>query len=90
MLSDKIKPIGDRVVVRFGEKEEERGGILLPDNAKEQSQEAVVVALGTQVEDGVLKVGDVVLTSKYVGTEIKDGDEVCKIYRTDEILAIVG
>ena len=90
-MSDvKIKPIGDRILVKYKEeKEEEKGGILIPETAKEKPQEAEVVSIGSKVEDGILKVGDIVLTAKFGGTEIKDGNEIYKIYRTDEILAII-
>ena len=80
----KVKPLGDRVLVEAVEEQEvKRGGIIIPDSAKEKPSEAKVVALGTgkSDEDGKkvafeVKVGDVVLVSKYGGTEIKvDGKE---------------
>ncbi len=80
----KVKPIGQRVLVKRIEAEEKTaGGIVLPDTAKEKPQEAEVVALGTggRDDDGKLieftvKVGDVVLISKYGGTDIKvDGTD---------------
>jgi len=92
----KIKPLGDRVLVmQVEEKEQIKGGIIIPDAAKEKSQEAKVVALGTgRREDGKVvefdvKVGDVVLMSKYGGTEVKVGDEKYSILRQDDILAII-
>jgi chaperonin GroES len=93
-----IKPLGDRILVEaVEEKEVKKGGIIIPETAKEKPQEAIVVALGTgKVDDNGNKVafevkkGDRVLVSKYGGTEIKlDGKEY-KILSTDDILAILG
>ena len=94
----KIKPIGDQVLVKhLEEKEQVRGGIIIPDSAKEKPQEAEVIALGTgkKDEDGKLtpfevKVGDKVLISKYGGTEVKLDDVKYTIVREDDILGIVG
>ena len=93
----KIRPLQDRVIVkRIEEKEQIRGGIIIPDSAKEKPQEGEVIAVGTgklldngtRIEPGV-KPGDKVLFGKYGGTEIKlDGDEVL-ILREDEILGII-
>lgn len=97
MAKVKIKPIGDRVLVKhIEEKEQVRGGIIIPDSAKEKPQEAEVIALGTgkKDEDGKsvpfeVKVGDKVLISKYGGTEVKvDGDKFT-IVREDDILGVV-
>ena len=94
----KVKPLGDRVLVEAVEEQEvKQGGIIIPDSAKEKPSEAKVVALGTgkSDEDGKkvafeVKVGDVVLVSKYGGTEIKvDGMEY-KILNADDILAILA
>lgn len=93
----KIKPLGDRVLVKpLEDTEVVKGGIFIPDSAKEKPQEAEVVALGTgkKDDDGKMipfevKVGDIVLTSKYGGTEIKHDDEEYKILKTDDIVAIV-
>jgi chaperonin GroES len=94
----KIKPLGDRVLVEMlEEKEVVKGGIVIPDSAKEKPQEAKVVALGTGKTDDdgkkipfEVKVGDVVLTSKYGGTDVKYEDKEYKILNTSDILAIVG
>lgn len=94
----KIQPLGDRVLVEpVEEKEEVKGGIVIPDTAKEKPQEARVVALGTGKKDDdgnvipfEVKVGDVVLTSKYGGTEVKFDEKEYKILSTSDILAIVG
>ena len=79
----KIKPLGDRVLVESLEvKEQIKGGIYIPDTAKEKPQEAKVIALGTGKNDEKgnkipfdVKVGDVVIVSKYGGTEIKFEDK---------------
>ncbi|MBO35960.1 MAG: co-chaperone GroES [Verrucomicrobiales bacterium] len=93
----KIQPLGDRVLVEpIEEAEVKKGGIIIPDSAKEKPQESKVVALGTgKVDDDGKKVafevkkGDTVLVSKYGGTEIKlDGKEY-KIMNSDDILAIL-
>jgi len=92
-----IKPLGDRVLVESLEEQEVvKGGIVIPDSAKEKPQEAKVIALGTgkKDDDGKLipfevKVGDVVLTSKYGGTDIKHDDKEYKILNTSDILAVV-
>jgi chaperonin GroES len=92
-----LRPLGDRVLVEPAEeKETKKGGIIIPDTAKEKPTEGIVVALGTGKTDdngkkvpfGVKK-GDRVLVSKYGGTEIKlDGKEY-KILNSDDILAVV-
>jgi chaperonin GroES len=93
-----IKPLNDRVVVKIVTAEEmTRGGILLPDTAKEKPQEAEVVAVGPGkiLDNGTriapeVKVGDRVVFAKYSGTEVKvDGDEYL-IMRESDILAVKG
>jgi chaperonin GroES len=92
-----IKPLGDRVLVeQVEEKEVKKGGIIIPDTAKEKPTEGIVVALGTgKTDDSGKKVpfevkkGDRVLVSKYGGTELKlDGKEY-KIFSSDDILAVI-
>lgn len=93
-----IKPLGDRVVIKPLEAESKtRGGIVLPDTAKEKPQEGKVVAVGKgkTLENGTVvalevKVGDKVLYGKYAGNEIttKDGEELL-IVREEDILAII-
>ncbi|MBU0547817.1 MAG: co-chaperone GroES [Candidatus Omnitrophica bacterium] len=93
-----IKPLGDRIVVKPLEAENKtKGGIVLPDTAKEKPQEAKVVAVGKGkvLENGTLqapevKVGDKVLFGKYSGNEIttKEGEELL-ILREEDILAII-
>lgn len=94
----KIKPLGDRVLVKaVEEKEQTKGGIIIPDTAKEKPQEAEVVALGTgarnekgEVLPFSVKIGDRVIISKYGGTEVKYDGETYTLLREDDILAIVG
>lgn len=93
-----VKPLGDRVLVQpIEEKEVIKGGIIIPDSAKEKPQEGKVVALGTGKTDEkgnkvefVVKEGDRVLISKYGGTEIKVDDVSYLIMREDDILGILG
>jgi len=89
-----ITPLHDRVVVRrFEEKESIKGGIIIPDSAKEKPQEGEVVAVGAgRREKGEripldVKVGDRVLFGKYSGNDIKIDDEEYMILKEDEILA---
>ncbi|MDR2561966.1 MAG: co-chaperone GroES [Holophagales bacterium] len=92
-----IKPLHDRVVLkRIEPAETVRGGIIIPDTAKEKPMEALVVAVGEGKHDDTgkrihmsVKAGDRVLIGKYSGTEVKIGDEDHVIVREDEILAIV-
>ena len=98
MAKVNIKPLGDRVLVeQIEEVEQVKGGIVIPDSAKEKPQEATVVALGTgKIDDNGkkvpfdVKVGDVVLTSKYGGTDVKLDDKEYKILSSSDILAVVG
>jgi chaperonin GroES len=92
-----IKPIGDRVLVQpLEEQEVKKGGIIIPDTAKEKPQEGKVVAIGTGKTDDSgkkipfeVKKGDKVLISKYGGTEVKIGGENYLIMREDDILGII-
>lgn len=94
-----IKPLGDRVVIKPLEAESKtKGGIVLPDTAKEKPQEGKVVAAGKgkvldsgSVQTLEVKKGDKVLYGKYSGTEVttKEGEELI-IMREDDILAIIG
>jgi chaperonin GroES len=94
----KLKPLGDRVVVKPLEEEERtKGGIVLPDTAKEKPQHGEVVAVGPGEwdDDGKKRValdvkeGDRVLYAKYAGTEVKTDDGEVLILRANDILAIV-
>ena len=92
----KIKPLADRVVIKMVEAEETtKSGIILTSASKEKPQIAEVVSVGPGgIVDGneikmTVKKGDKVITSKYSGTEIKDGDTEYTIVRMGDILAIV-
>ena len=93
-----VKPLGDRVFIKVSESEEKTaGGILLPDTAKEKPQEGKVLAVGPGRfdEDGDkrvpldISVGDVVIYSKYGGTEVKYNNEDYLILSARDVLAIV-
>ncbi len=95
-----VRPVGDRILVEAIEEKEnkgKKGGIIIPDTAKEKPMESMVVAVGTGKtnDDGKkipfeVKKGDRVLVNKYGGTEIKlDGKEF-KILNSDDILAVIG
>jgi chaperonin GroES len=94
----KVRPLHDRLLVkRIEEKETVKGGIIIPDTAKEKPQEGEVIAVGNGkiLENGTkialdVKAGDKILFGKYSGTEIKvDGQEYL-ILREDEVLAVIG
>ncbi len=92
-----IKPLGDRILVKPLEQEEENvGGIIIPDTAKEKPQEAEVIAVGPgkMLESGErqamsVSVGSKILYGKYSGTEIKYVGEEYLIIREDDVLAII-
>ena len=92
-----VKPLGDRVLLqRIEEAEEIKGGIIIPDSAKEKPQEAKDIALGTGAldKDGKkvafnVKVGDKVLVGKYAGTEVKLDEVIYLLLREEEILAVI-
>ena len=92
-----LRPLGDRVLVELAEEREtKKGGIIIPDAAKEKPTEGTVIALGTGKTDDAgkkiafeVKKGDRVLVSKYGGTEVKVDGKEFKIYSSDDILAIV-
>ncbi len=94
-MAEKLKPLADRVVVEPIERETvSKGGIVLPDTAKEKPQEGKVVAVGEGrlSDDGKrlpmdVKVGDIVIYAKYGGTEIKINDKELIILRESDILA---
>ena len=92
-----IKPLGDRVVIKVSEGDmKTASGIVLPDTAKEKPQEGEVVAVGPgRIDDNGnrvpldVKVGDVVIYSRYGGTEVKYGAEEFQILSARDVLAIV-
>ena len=96
-MTTNIQPLHDRVIVkRIDEGEQVRGGIIIPDSAKEKPQEGEVIAagLGKYKEDGTrqaldVKAGDRILFGKYSSSEIKVDSEELLIMREDEILGII-
>ncbi len=93
-----LRPLHDRILVRrLEEKEAMRGGIIIPDTAKEKPQQAEVVAVGSGklLEDGQrasidVKAGDRILFGKYSGSDVKIDGEEYLILREDEILGVLG
>jgi len=94
----KIRPLNDRLLVqRLEEEEQTAGGIIIPDSAKEKPAEGKVVAVGPGKTNDAgervalqVKEGDVILFSKYGGTDVKMGGEDYLIMREDDVLGIVG
>jgi chaperonin GroES len=94
----KVKPLADRVVIKpLEEAEQMRGGLYIPDTAKEKPQQGEVVAVGPgklsdegKRIDPELKVGDKVLYGKYSGTEVTLDDNQYLILRESDVLAVVG
>jgi chaperonin GroES len=92
-----VRPLHDRIIIRrLPEVEKTKGGIIIPDNAKEKPVEAEVIAVGNGAlqPDGTLrkldiKVGDHVLFGKYSGTEVKIGGEDHLIIREDDVLGVL-
>jgi chaperonin GroES len=93
----RVRPLHDRILLkRIEEKETVKGGIIIPDTAKEKPQEAEVIAVGhgKKTEEGKLipldvKAGDRILFGKYSGTEIKIDDQEYLIIREDEVLGVI-
>ena len=93
----KIKPLGERLLVKQMDPEEKsKGGIILPDTAKEKPKEGKVEAVGQgkTLDDGKIqplsvKVGDHILFSSYAGTEVKIDDEEYLIMKEEDVLAII-
>jgi chaperonin GroES len=95
-MATKIRPLHDRVIVkRLEEEEKSKGGIIIPDTAKEKPQEGRVIAVGSgKHEDGKVipldvKVGDKILFGKYAGTEIKISGEEHLILREEDVLGVI-
>ena len=92
-----VRPLGDRILIkRVEEVEKTRGGIIIPESAKERPLEGTVIAVGSgkRLEDGTLqkldvKAGDTILFGKYAGTEIKVDGVEHTIVREDEVLGII-
>ena len=93
----KIRPLQDRILVKRVEEESKtKGGIIIPDSAKEKPAEGIVVSVGEgkRTEDGKrmtpdIKSGDRVLFAKYAGTEVKIDDEEHLVMREDDVLGII-
>ena len=93
----KIRPLHDRIIVkRLDEEEKTKGGIIIPDSAKEKPMEGEVIAVGNgkKTDDGKVlkmdvKAGDRILFSKYAGTEVKIDDVEHLIMREDDILGVI-
>lgn len=98
MSKIKIRPVGDRILVQpIADKEQIRGGVIIPDSAKEAPQEAEVIALGTgsKTKAGAalafeVKVGDTVLIGKFAGSAVKLGEQKYTVIREDDILGVIG
>ena len=97
MKAVKLKPLGDRIIVKPIERETMKGGIIIPDTAKEKPMEGEVLAVGAGKLDDKgaripmdVKPGDRVLYGKYSGTEVKLDDETYLIIHQDEVLGILG
>jgi chaperonin GroES len=95
-MAQRVKPLNDRIIVkRIEEQEKSKGGIIIPDTAKEKPQQGKVVAVGPgKRDDGKLipldvKAGDTVLFAKYAGTDIKIEGEDHLILREDDVLGVV-
>lgn len=97
MANQKFRPLQDRILVkRLKDEEKTKGGIIIPDTAKEKPQEGEVVATGNGkiLDNGTkqaldVKVGDKVLFAKYSGTEVKIDSEEYTIMREDDILGVI-
>ncbi len=96
-MKGSIRPLGDRILVkRLEDEEKTKGGIIIPDTAKEKPQEGRVIAVGRgkMTEDGKvipldLKAGDKILFGKYAGSEVKIGGEEHLILREDDVLGVI-
>ena len=96
-MSSRVKPLQDRIVVkRLAEEERTKGGLIIPDTAKEKPQEGKVIAVGNgKVSDEGKKIpldvkaGDKILFGKYSGSEVKIDDEEYLIMREGDVLAII-
>jgi chaperonin GroES len=92
----KIRPLQDRILVERIEEEVKKGGIIIPDSAKEKPQQGKVIAVGPGKVDEKgnrvpmeVKKGDIILFGKYSGNEIRIGDEEHLIMREDDVLAVI-
>ena len=96
-MAKTIKPLGARVLVepKDGSKEETKGGIIIPDSAKEKPMEGTIIAIGVKRDDDGkeipfdVKVGDKVLLPKYGGTEVKIDDKEFQLVREEDLLGVL-
>ncbi len=95
-MATKIRPLGDRVLVEpIDVKEVTKGGIIIPDSAKEKPIEGKVIAIGKKLDDDGkeiafdVKVGDKVLLPKYGGTEVKIDDKTYQLVREEDLLGVI-
>ena len=95
-MAERVKPLHDRIIVkRLEENDKSKGGIIIPDTAKEKPQEGKVIAVGPgRRDDGRVhpldvKAGDTVLFAKYAGTEIRIGGVEHLILREDDVLGVL-
>jgi chaperonin GroES len=95
-MAGRVKPLHDRIIVkRVEEEEKSKGGIIIPDTAKEKPQQGKVLAVGPgrrtdgKVNPVDLKEGDTILFAKYAGTELRVGDDDVLILREDDVLGVV-
>ncbi len=92
----KLRPVGNRVLVKRREAQQQSGNIILPDSAKQKQEQETVIEIGTGKKDKAgktieipVKVGDTILMDKYSGQEVKIDDEELIIVRADDIIAII-
>jgi chaperonin GroES len=98
MANMKIHPVGDRILIQYAEEKEQiKGGVIIPDSAKEKPQEAKIIALGSgrKDKDGAVipfevKVGDKVLVARYGGAEVKLDEKKYTLVREDDILGLLA
>jgi chaperonin GroES len=95
-MAGRVKPLNDRIIVkRVEEEEKSKGGIIIPDTAKEKPQQGKVIAVGPgrrsdgKVNPVDVKEGDTILFAKYSGTEIRVGNDDVLILREDDVLGVI-
>lgn len=85
----KLKPVGNRIIVKRLKQEDVQGGIILPDSAKTKQESAEVLAVGTHKDMPDIKAGDKILMDKYAGQEVTVDLEEYTIVRADDVVAII-
>jgi len=87
-MEPKIRPLKDRVVIRRSSAEEKtKGGLIIPDNAKEKPIQGEVLAIGPEVKD--IEPGNVVLFGKYAGSEIRNSEDEVLLIKAEDILGVI-